>query len=158
MMDDVAIARALHVLAVIHWIGGLSFVTLVILPLVRAGRTGEEAQLLFERVERHFSAQVRVSVPLAGATGLWMAYRMELWDRFADPDFWWMPAMFGTWLIFMLMLFVIEPRFHGKFAKRARQDAGAVFRRVSRLHEFLLLLAAITAFGAVAGSHGFSFF
>jgi hypothetical protein len=58
----------------------------------------------------------------------------------------------------MLMLFVIEPLFHGEFAKRARQDAGAVFRRVSRLHEFLLLLAAITAFGAVAGSHGFSFF
>lgn len=33
---DIALARALHVLAVIHWIGGLSFVTLVVLPFARA--------------------------------------------------------------------------------------------------------------------------
>lgn len=38
MMDDIVIARALHVLAVIHWIGGLSFVTLVVLPIARSQR------------------------------------------------------------------------------------------------------------------------
>ncbi len=157
-MDDILVARALHVLAVIHWIGGLAFVTLVVLPFARSHRMTEEALTLFEGIERHFSAQVRISVPLAGATGLWMTYRMELWDRFADPNFWWMSAMFGVWLIFMLMLFVIEPFFHGKFEKSARQDPSSAFRRVSRLHEFLLLLAAVTAFGAVAGSHGLSFF
>ena len=31
-MDDVTVARALHVLAVVHWIGGVAIVTLVILP------------------------------------------------------------------------------------------------------------------------------
>ncbi len=35
-MDDVTVARALHVLAVVHWIGGLAFVTCVVLPLARA--------------------------------------------------------------------------------------------------------------------------
>ncbi|AYG63884.1 hypothetical protein [Rhizobium jaguaris] len=157
-MDDIVVARALHVLAVIHWIGGLSFVTLVVLPVARSRRIAEEALMLFESIERHFSLQVRISVPLAGATGLWMTYRMELWDRFADPGFWWMSAMFGVWLIFMLMLFVIEPLLHLKFAKRARLDPRATIRRLSRLHEFLLLLTAVTAFGAVAGSHGLFFF
>jgi uncharacterized membrane protein len=157
-MDDIVVARALHVLAVIHWIGGLAFVTLVVLPFARSRRMSEDALTLFEDIERHFSAQVRISVPIAGATGLWMTYRMELWDRFADPEFWWMTAMFGLWLIFMLMLFVIEPFFHAKFEKSTRQDSSSAFRRVSRLHEFLLLLAAVTALGAVAGSHGFSFF
>lgn len=157
-MDDIVVARALHVLAVIHWIGGLAFVTLVVLPFARSHQMSKDALMLFEGIERHFSAQVRLSVPLAGATGLWMTYRMELWDRFADPNFWWMSAMVGLWLIFMLMLFVIEPFLHRKFAKSARQDPTSAFRRVSRLHEFLLLLATVTAFGAVAGSHGFSFF
>lgn len=157
-MDDIVVARALHVLSVIHWIGGLSFVTLVVLPLARSQRIAEDALTLFESVERHFSAQVRVSVPLAGATGLWMTYRMDLWDRFADPEFWWMSAMFGVWLIFMLMLFAIEPLLHLKFEKSARLDPRASIRRLSRLHEFLLLLAAVTAFGAVAGSHGLVFF
>ncbi|MBB3289104.1 MULTISPECIES: hypothetical protein [unclassified Rhizobium] len=157
-MDDIVVARALHVLAVIHWIGGLSFVTLVVLPLARSHRMAEDALVLFESIERHFSVQVRISVPLAGATGLWMTYRMELWDRFADPNFWWMSAMFGVWLIFMIMLFVIEPLLHLKFEKSARRDPKVSIRRLSRLHEFLLLLTAVTAFGAVAGSHGLSFF
>jgi uncharacterized membrane protein len=37
MTDDMIIARALHVLALVHWIGGVSFVTLVILPLALGG-------------------------------------------------------------------------------------------------------------------------
>jgi uncharacterized membrane protein len=34
-MDDVLIARALHVLAVVIWIGGVAMVTTVVLPAVR---------------------------------------------------------------------------------------------------------------------------
>lgn len=157
-MDDLVLARALHVLAVIHWIGGLAMVTLIVLPLARSRRTAEEALALFAGVERRFSAQVRISVPLAGATGLWMTYRWNLWDRFADPHFWWMTAMLGLWLVFMLMLFVIEPLGHAGFEKTVRQDPAAAFLRMSRLHELLLLLATLTAFGAVAGAHGFLFF
>ena len=34
-MDDVAIARALHVLAVVLWIGGVGLVTTALLPALR---------------------------------------------------------------------------------------------------------------------------
>jgi uncharacterized membrane protein len=156
-MDDLALARALHVVAVIHWIGGLAFVTLIVLPIARSRQTAQEAVALFNDIERRFSTQVRISVPLAGASGLWMTYRWNLWDRFADPHFWWMTAMLGLWLFFMLMLFVIEPIAHGRFENKARQNPAAVFRRVSRLHQVLLLLAALTALGAVAGAHGLTF-
>jgi putative copper export protein len=98
-MDDLAVARALHVLAVAHWIGGVAFVTLVVLPLARL----KSSMQLFDHVERRFAAQVRVSVPLAGATGLWMAWRLDLWDRFVDWHTWWVPAMLGLWLAFMLI-------------------------------------------------------
>ncbi|MGA2794766.1 MAG: hypothetical protein ABSE69_14800, partial [Roseiarcus sp.] len=90
MIDDIALARALHVLAVVHWIGGLAFVTLIVLPLAGSRADAAEGLGLFEAVERRFAAQVRVSIPLAGAAGLWMTYRMDLWERFADPRFWWM--------------------------------------------------------------------
>jgi uncharacterized membrane protein len=157
-MDDVALARAIHVLAVIHWIGGLAFVTLVVLPLARARSTGEEALALFEGVERRFAPQVRVSIPLAGATGIWMTWRLDLWERFVDPSFWWMTAMAGLWLVFMLMLFVIEPLGQATFRRKARLDAAAALRRVSRLHEILMVLTAVTALGAVAGAHGLLLF
>jgi len=157
-MDDIAMARAVHVLAVIHWIGGLAFVTLSVLPQARSLANAQEALALFAGMERRFSRQVRISVPLAGAAGLWLTYRLDLWDRFLDPTFWWMTAMLGLWLVFMLMLFVIEPLLHARFEMKARQDPATTFRRLARLHEFLLVIAALTALGAVAGAHGAGFF
>lgn len=35
-MDDLALARAIHVIAVLFWIGGVGFVTWVIMPALRA--------------------------------------------------------------------------------------------------------------------------
>ncbi len=157
-MDDVGLALGLHVLAVIHWIGGLAFVTLVMLPLARLRSTAEEGVALFESVERRFAAQVRFSIPLVGATGLWMTYRMDLWARFANPHFWWMSAMLGLWLVFTLIVFVMEPLLHKRFEHQARLDPTFTLRRLAHLHGLLLGLAALTAFGAVAGEHGFDFF
>lgn len=151
---DIVLARALHVLAVVHWIGGLAFVTLVVLPFARTRRTAHESLAVFESVERRFSAQARISIPLAGITGLWLTYRMDLWFRFHDPRFWWMSTMSGLWLFFMLMLFVLEPLLHDRFAHQAAQAPERVFRRMSRLHEVLLFLSGLTVLGAVAGSHG----
>jgi uncharacterized membrane protein len=104
-VDDLALARALHVLAVTHWVGDLAFVTLVVLPLA----IRDETPKLFEAVERRFGAQVRISVLLAGASGLWMAWRLDLWGRFLDITYWWMGAMAGLWGLFMLTLFGVEP-------------------------------------------------
>lgn len=157
-MDDIALVRALHVLAVIHWIGGLAFVTLVVLPLARSRLTEKEGLALFESVERRFSAQVRISVPLVGASGFWMTYRLALWDRFIDPNFWWMAAMLGLWIVFMFVLFVIEPLLHTQFEKKALLNPATTLRRLSRVHELLLLMAIFTAFGVVAGAYGLAFF
>jgi uncharacterized membrane protein len=158
LVDDVSLALALHVLAIVHWIGGLAFVTLIVLPLARLRRTADEALAYFEAVEGRFAPQVRVSVALAGATGLWMTYRMDLWSRFADRHFWWLSAMAGLWCVFALMLFVVEPLLGEKIAERARRNPALALRRMAHLHALLLLLAAVTVFGAVAGAHGFDFF
>ncbi|WP_029002692.1 membrane protein [Azorhizobium doebereinerae] len=155
-MDDVAFARALHVIAVVHWIGGLSFVTFVLLPLARA-LTGVQGAALVELVERRFVAQVRLSVPLAGATGFWMVYRMNLWSRFHEPAYWWMGTMVALWVVFMLLLFVMEPLLHRIVERRARRQPQVTLLRMSRLHEALLAGAAITILGAVAGAHGLFF-
>jgi uncharacterized membrane protein len=67
MIDDLALARALHVLFVTHWIGGVAFVTFVVLPLALTKEDSARGWALFEAIERRFAAQVRVSIPLAGA-------------------------------------------------------------------------------------------
>ena len=43
-MSDLAFARALHVLAVVFWIGGVAMVTTVLLPATRRLKTSQEQQ------------------------------------------------------------------------------------------------------------------
>jgi uncharacterized membrane protein len=154
-MNDIIVARALHVLSVIHWIGGVAFVTLVALPLA-SSRGGVEGLALFDAIEQRFAAQVRWSIPLAGASGFWMTYRMVLWSRFNDPHFWWMSAMAGLWLVFAIMVFVLEPLLHLRFQPEGRRDPIAMLRRMRWVHAVLLAVASATVFGAVAGTQGFN--
>lgn len=158
-MDDLALARALHVLGVIIWIGGVSMATTVAIPAVRKGDLGADRLRAFHAFEHRFVWQARTAVILVGLTGFYMVARLDLWNRFHDLAFWWMHAMVCVWLIFALLLFVGEPlvlhrRFPGWVAKRP----DAAFAWLHRAHVALLTLALFTVFGAVAGSHGWSIF
>jgi len=155
-MDDVIIARAVHVLSVLMWIGGVAFVTTILMPTVRHSNPPAERLEAFHRVEGRFAPQARVWVLLAGASGFWMAHRADLWDRFADLHYWWMHAMVAVWGIFALMLFVIEPLFLHRRMEESRRPA-ADFVRMERLHRVMLALSLVTLAGAVAGSHGWPF-
>jgi uncharacterized membrane protein len=158
-MDDVALARAMHVLAVVLWIGGVGLVTTVLLPAVRRFKSAEERVVFFEMVERRFAAQARVTTAVAGLSGLYMIYRLDLWSRFTMAAFWWMHAMVGLWLLFSLMLFIAEPLFlHRWFLVHAKSEPESTFRLISRLHWLLLCVSLLTVLGAVAGSHGGSLF
>jgi uncharacterized membrane protein len=158
-VDDVTLARTLHVLSIVLWIGGVAFVTTVTLPAVRRMREPAERLALFDALERRFARQARGTTLLAGLTGLYMVARLELWDRFLSADFWWMHAMVAVWLLFTAMLFVVEPLFlHRWLVARARAKPEETFALVERLHQLLLTLSVITILGAVAGSHGLFLF
>lgn len=157
-MDSIAIARALHVLAIVHWIGGVSLVTLVLLPAVARFSEPERRAALFEEIEGRFSLQAKFSVTLAGLTGLYMTWKLDGWYRFAEPAYWWMHAMVVVWALFTFVLFLAEPLFlHEWFRRRAARDAAGTFALVIRGHRVLLAIAAITILGAVFGGHGYFF-
>lgn len=154
-MDDLAIARALHVLAVVVWIGGVAMVTSVILPAVRRMAKPEERIAFFESVERRFAFQARFATVLTAVTGFYMIYRLDLWERFLDIQYWWMHAMVAVWAVFTLVLFVLEPLvLHRLFNERARRDPEGTFALVERLHWVLLTVSLVTTLGAVIGVHG----
>jgi uncharacterized membrane protein len=157
-MDRVTLARALHVLGVVLWIGGVAFVTTVLLPAVKRMKSAEERVAFFEAVESRFAWQARGTTVLVGATGFYITATWELWDRFLSIHFWWMHAMVGVWLVFTLMLFVAEPLFlHRWFQNRATSKPEATFRLIVGLHWVLLVISLITVLGATAGSHGAMF-
>ncbi len=157
-MDDVTIALAVHVAAIILWIGGVAMVTTVLLPAVRRFKSAEERVAFFDAVERRFAWQARATTLLAGASGFYMVERLGLWASFPSAQYWWLDAMVFVWVIFTFMLFVAEPLFvHRWFLRHASIAPEATFGLIQRLHWILLILSLITVIGAVAGSHGLSF-
>lgn len=154
-MDDLILARAIHVLALVHWIGGVSMVTLVILPAVR--RLAEPADRLaqFEALEQRFSAQAKVSVLLAGLSGFWMLWTTQGWWRLADPGQWWVLLMLAVWTVFAVVLFLAEPLvLHRWFHARASVAPDQTFALVLRLHRLLLAVSLVAVAGGVLGAHG----
>ncbi|HTH98699.1 MAG TPA: hypothetical protein VL574_14890 [Stellaceae bacterium] len=158
-MDDLAVMRALHVLAVVIWIGGVAMATTIVLPAVRRGDLGTDRLGAFQAIERRFAWQARSAVIITGLTGFYMAARMDLWGRFRSAEFWWMHAMVGLWLLYAFILFVAEPFIlHRHFAGLARRAPGVAIDRLHRAHWVLLALSLVTVFGAVAGSEGWTLF
>jgi uncharacterized membrane protein len=154
-VDSVVIARALHVLGVVIWIGGVAMVTTVALPAVRRGDLGADRLKAFQAIEHRFVWQARTAVIIVGLTGFYISARLDLWERFKSAQFWWMHAMIFLWLMFAFVLFVAEPfvlRRH--FHKWATRTPEAAFAWLHRAHWILLVLSLVTIFGAVAGSQG----
>ncbi|NKB58195.1 MAG: hypothetical protein GKS00_17865 [Alphaproteobacteria bacterium] len=154
MPDDLTIARALHIFGVVLWIGGVGFVTTVLLPAVRRMKDPAERVAFFEAVEKRFAWQARGTTLLVGVSGLHMVHVLNLWDRFLIIEYWWMHAMVFVWAVFSLMLFVAEPLFlHRWFLARATAKPEQTFRLIERLYWVLLTISLITILGALVGSY-----
>ena len=152
-MDRLALARVIHVLAVVLWIGGLSIVTTTLLPAIRRGELGADWLGPFHAIERRFVWQARIAILLVGASGFYMVEQADLWDRFSSLAYWWMHAMVGLWAIFAIGLFIVEPLILDRRlpALAARRPA-VTFAWLGRVHWLLLAMSLITVTGAVAGS------
>lgn len=156
---DLVAARIIHVIAVVLWIGGVGFVTTVLFPSVRRHHAPEARLTTFLQFEGPFAWQARASVALAGLSGLYMTWRLDAWSRFQSPNYWWMDAMVGLWLLFAAMLFVIEPLGLHRRLERAISsgESSMQFDRMERFHRIMLALSLVTVLGAVGGSHGLFF-
>ncbi len=154
--DLFVLARSVHVLAVVIWIGGVAFITTVLLPALKKLATSEQRIELFEQLEHKFSWQAKLTTLVTGISGFYMVYFLDAWHRYQELQFWWLHLMTCIWAIFTLVLFVFEPLFlHRWFLEQAKKDCEKTFAKIQRMHNILLTLSLVAVFGAVAGSHGY---
>ncbi|BAW80224.1 hypothetical conserved protein [Candidatus Nitrosoglobus terrae] len=152
-MTGIIIAVAIHVLAVIWWIGGLAFVSCSFLPALRQGAFGSQ-QDAFRAVERRFGLQARVAILLVGASGLYMVAIQHWWPLFGMAKFWWLSGMFAYWLLFMVMLFILGPSgVLKKIMKGSGGDEARAWQRMHHMHLVLLLIGIVIIIGGLMGNH-----
>jgi uncharacterized membrane protein len=156
MIDDLALARAIHVLGIVHWIGGVAAVTTIVLPAAQLQADANAAIMAFEAFERRFARQARISVLLTGISGIYMLWRLAGWERFQLISFWWLHLMVAVWIVFALMLFVLEPlgidRLFHAYALRDKEHA---FSLATKLHWAALAVATLAIGAGTLGAHGY---
>ena len=155
-MDDFILARVLHIIGVVLWIGGVSMVTFILLPTLKHTTPPVKAMAFFANFRQRFAAQARFTTLLVGLSGIYMTYVLDAWQRFAQWQYWWMHTMVLIWLLFSYMLFIVEPRSRQQKQTAASQSniSSQTFDSIQRKHIILLVLSLLTIAGAVAGSHG----
>ena len=150
-----ALARALHVVGVVLWIGGVAFVTTTLIPSLREMSDADQRLPLFEQLEGKFAFQAKLVTLITGLTGFYMLEYMGAWDRYQQVQFWWIHLMTLIWFIFTIVLFVLEPLFlHRRFNQMATENSDKAFSLLHRMHKILLALSLVTVFVTVAGVHG----
>ena len=148
------VARGVHIAAVVVWIGGVWLVTTVLLPGMKT-KAPEEWVRQFNAIEGRFAPQARIAALLVGLSGIYMLYAYNLWDRFAQAEYWWMDLMTAVWVLFAALLFVIDPlATNDAFRRRAAAHPKMALAAIIWMHRVLLLLSVAAIFTSVCGSHG----
>jgi uncharacterized membrane protein len=110
----------------------------------------------FEAFERRFAQQVRISILLTGISGIYMMWRLAAWERFKSPSFWWLDLMVAFWVLFALMLFVIEPLWADRLLRfYVLRDKNRAFSVMTKLHWLALAAATLTIAAGTLGAHGY---
>lgn len=148
-----------HLVTVVLWIGGLAFVTAFILPMVIKTPDALQKVLMFQRVEHRFAPVAKVYNIITGISGFIMVWQMG-WHKlyFTWAGF---PLTFMTaiWLLWFVMLVGLEPIVIKKMLDRmardgAKMDIDGIFRKVNKLHWFLLMLSILAIIAGVFVAHG----
>lgn len=148
-----------HLLTVILWIGGLAFVTMIVLPMAISTKDPLQKVLVFQRVEHRFAKIARAYNLITGISGFIMMFLMGwqsvLFTRAGAA----LTFMLLVWVFWFVMLWGLEPivikKMLDNMAKSGtKMDIDSVFRRLNKLHWFMVAISlAASAAGALV-AHG----
>lgn len=153
----------IHLLTVIIWIGGLAFVTIIILPMAINTKDSLQKVLTFQRVEHRFAKLARIYNVVTGVSGFIMLYlsgwHKMLFTRQGIP----LTFMTMTWVFWFVMLWGLEPivikKMLDKMLKSGeKMDIDGVFLKMNRLHWFMVALSLAAAAAGALTAHGTALF
>lgn len=152
------ILHIIHLIAVIVWIGGLAFVTVIIFPVIFKTPDPLQKVLTFQRIEHRFAKLARWFVAIVGVSGIAMLAVTGWYTLlFTKPG---LPLTFMSlvWVFWMIMLFGVEPLVIKKMLERMAKEPeemtiDSVFKRVNRMHWALLFVSLLASIAGVLTAH-----
>ena len=149
-----------HLLTVILWIGGLGFITILMLPLIIRMEDPLQKVLLFNRIEHKFAPLARVYNVIVGVSGFVMLYMTDSYKDLFTVEALPLLFMVAVWVFWAVMLFILEPVVVRKMIERMKRsgepmEIESIFSLMNRLHIALLILSLLAATAGAAFAHSF---
>ena len=150
----------IHLLTVIIWIGGLSFITIIVIPMLIRWDDPLQKAITFQSIEHRFAPIARVYNIITGVTGFVMVY-LTGWHKlyFTARG---LPLLIMTiiWLIWFVMLFGLEPLIVKKMLDRmvksgVKMEIEAVFTRMNTMHWVLLTISLAASVAGIVFAHSY---
>ncbi len=150
----------LHLVFVILWIGGLGFITIVVLPMIVRMQDPLQKVLFFQRMEHKFAPMAKVYNAIVGITGFVMLYMSGWQSLMFTKQGLSLLFMVAVWVFWAIMLFGLEPLIVRKMidnlAKSGeKMEIETIFNRMNRLHWVLLIVSLLASISGVAFGHGY---
>ncbi len=142
----------IHVICVIIWIGGVTFVTTVIFPMMYKTEGSLEKALLFQRVEHRFAGMVKWLIGITGVTGFWLLssrYGIGILTTARGIG---VVIMLFAWSLYTGVLLSERKVFAKIFADPEKIDMDKALKMINAMHWMLLTVS----FSAVAAGVWFA--
>lgn len=149
----------IHLLTVVLWIGGLAFVTIIVLPMAIKNPDALGKVLMFQRVEHRFAPLARIYNIVTGATGFVMVFQTgwhKLYFTWAGAP---LTVMTAIWVFWFVMLWGLEPLVIRKMLENMakggeKMEIETVFARMNRLHWMMVFISLVAAVAGALVAHG----
>jgi uncharacterized membrane protein len=144
---EYVIAVTLHIMSVVVWIGGVTFVTLITFPMILRMDKSLEMVMMFQGTEHRFVKIAKVMVILAGLSGFYLLYEKGLSTAVI--------IMIVIWAFYTSLLIGLEKILFAKlFGKPEDQkDTKQVFKILQIFHWVILGLSFIAIAAGVYEAH-----
>ncbi len=150
----VPLLTAIHVTTVVLWIGGVSFVTIIIFPMLLGMEDSFEKVLLFQRMENRFAWQARIYAWTAGITGGLLLYLTGEYRELFTMNALGPTVMLIVWLLYTIVLTFEKKIFGVLFSQPGKLDSAKIFARLNAFHWIILGLSLLAVFIGVWTGHG----
>jgi len=152
-----------HLLAVILWIGGLAFVTAIVLPMAIKTPDALQKVLTFQRVEHRFAPLAKWFNIITGISGFVMVWLMGWHELYFTKAGLALTFMTAVWVFWFVMLVGLEPIVIRKMLEKMvregdKMDIDGIFRKVKTLHWLMVAISLAAVAAGAFFAHGGSLY
>jgi len=138
----------IHVLSVVIWIGGVSFVTAIVFPVLGRMEDSMAKVSFFMGFEKRFQFLAKILVIIVGVTGIILFFNRGGFGSLNNEEAFLLGYKFIVWLLYFALLFGAEKRLMATLVS-PNTPVEKAFKRLTLFHWVVLILSLLAIISGI---------